>query len=139
MAKNDEKRCKKAYFPLPILRDQKIAISILVQRLIDRSSILDLTTLIGSVTCCPPLFPSSSSMSFIHPQIDRSAREEEGPIYFSRTPSSSLHNHNARNPTTITQRQRLRLHHYECCDSNGSSQKLTAEKLNAPLIQSQLS
>ena len=36
---------KKPIFPLPILRDQKIAISILVQRLIDRSSILDLTTL----------------------------------------------------------------------------------------------
>ena len=33
--------------PLPILMDQKIAISILVQRLIDRSSIFDLTTLLA--------------------------------------------------------------------------------------------
>ena len=45
-----KKGAKKPIFPLPILRDQKIAISILVQRLIDRSSILDLTTLATATT-----------------------------------------------------------------------------------------
>ena len=37
-----KKRCKKPFFSLPILKDQKIAISILVQRLIDQFSILPL-------------------------------------------------------------------------------------------------
>ena len=49
MASNGQKWCKKVwkclFSSLSILRDQKIAISILVQRLVDRSSILDLTTL----------------------------------------------------------------------------------------------
>ena len=49
MASNGQKWCKKVwkclFSSLSILRDQKIAILILVQRLVDRSSILDLTTL----------------------------------------------------------------------------------------------